>query len=275
MATQAHAAQVISRARANRFYARALTSCPEYVAAVELRDRLLEAKQTLPGVRAVPAPRNADDDLDAWLSAVVAADAAERERDVKTAALTAERISCDKRIESLAVTQTDRILGCLDADLADVMAKVESVVERLDGARTPQQVIDRGVGDAWRELRPLRADYDAIRAAQDWAMAGEMLHTSSRSDYWAGDPMASDCALQNLDEVWPGWKSKPVGEYSLSVAVDDPRPWPPDPVEQLVWLCTSAAQAWVPTIAELEQLGRERLQRINNPEPASETIGAH
>ena len=40
------------------------------------------------------------------------------------------------------------------------------MVERLDGAHTPTQVIDAGVGDVWKELRPLRAEYDAVRQAQ-------------------------------------------------------------------------------------------------------------
>jgi hypothetical protein len=122
----------------------------------------------------------------------VAAEAAQRVRDARADAIRAQMVHCDKIIEDLVTVETDRILGYLSEALTTVMDQVADVVEHLDGARTPQQVIDAGVGDAWRELSPLRDEYDQIRTAQEWAMSGDLQLTSPRSKYLLDDPLATD-----------------------------------------------------------------------------------
>jgi hypothetical protein len=47
----------------------------------------------------------------------------------------------------------------------------------------------------------------------------------------------------------------------------DVRPWPKDdPVSQLVWLATSGAEPWIPTLTELDELAADRRDRVN-PNP--------
>jgi hypothetical protein len=264
MAQQVHAMVVHSRARSNPYYRAALEDSAQYVQAAALRAKLLEAQQSLPGVPAAPTPETADDDLAAWLNAIVEGDAAERAREVKSSAIRDRLIWCDKVVEDVATVETDRILNTLHDALMEVMDQVAAVVERLDGAQTPQQVIDAGVGDAWKELRPLRTEYEKIRQAQEWAMAGEDQHVGSRSQYLFDDPLATDLAIRNLDQVFPQWRNRDNSSINLSAAPPhDPRPWPKDPVEQLAWLCTSGAEVWVPTLSELHQLNQERAARLN------------
>jgi hypothetical protein len=46
----------------------------------------------------------------------------------------------------------------------------------------------------------------------------------------------------------------------------DPRPWPTDdPIAQLVWLATSGAEAWVPTLDELRALREKRIDERRHP----------
>ena len=262
MAQNVAAVALASRCRANKFYKAALEASPDYVAAAGLRAKLLTAQRDLPAVPAVAAPVDADADLDAWLDQVVAAEAAEQVRGVKYRAIQARLIWCDRTVESVATTETDDHLARLHESLMGIMGKVSAVVDRLDGAYTPQEVINQGVGDAWKQLPPLRAEYDALRQAQEWVVAGEPLVTSVRSDYLLDDPMASDLILSNLDVLFPAWKSRPGNVSRMSAAPEeDPRPWPADPIEQLVWLCVSEAQVWVPTMSQLNQLNTQR--RLN------------
>jgi hypothetical protein len=171
MAQQVHAMVVYSRARANRYYRAALEASPPYVGAAALRAKLLDTQQSLPAVPAVVAPESPDADMGAWLDAVTEADAAERSREVKFNALRDRLMWCDKVVEDAAAIETNRILSSLNDDLRDVMDQVAAVVERLDGARTPQEVIDAGVGDVWKvaaATRFLRQDPAGTRVGDGW-----------------------------------------------------------------------------------------------------------
>ena len=88
------------------------------------------------------------------------------------------------------------------------------------------------------------------------------------SHYFNDDPHASRLFIRNIDSVFPGWLDGATTTFSMSGARPDPRPWPTDPVAQLVWLSSSAAEVWLPTFAQLEQLQQE-LHRKHNPEPAT------
>jgi hypothetical protein len=250
MATRSHALLVASRARTNPYYRAALEASPQYVTTLALHQKLAEAQRTSPGVPAVLA----------------------RVRDARADAIRAQMVHCDKIIEDLVTVETDRILGYLSEALTTVMDQVADVVEHLDGARTPQQVIDAGVGDAWRELSPLRDEYDQIRTAQEWAMSGDLQLTSPRSKYLLDDPLATDTAIANLDDVFPAWREPDNTHSTFSTAPQtDPRPWPQDPVEQLVWLAASEAQPWVPTSTDLNWLHAERRKRADPQSAAVHT----
>jgi hypothetical protein len=177
--TYVTAMQVISRVGSNEYYARAVGS-EEYDEAIELRRLALHVQTTLPGVAQPPMPATVDDDIGGWLDAVVAADAATGERERKHAALTALISNCDGVIAAAANLDPDRLLKSLSVDLVAVMEDVEAVVNRLGGARTPQEVIAAGVGDEYNRLGALRERYDQIREAQTWTLGSDLSLAQSK-----------------------------------------------------------------------------------------------
>jgi len=85
------------------------------------------------------------------------------------------------------------------------------------------------------------------------------------------DPLADDTHIRNLDEVFPGWRD-PDTRISMQGTPPDRRPWPTDPIEQLVWFVNGPADIWLPTTAELQRLHQQRIKRLNptpevQPEP--------
>jgi hypothetical protein len=114
--------------------------------------------------------------------------------------------------------------------------------------------------------------YDDIRAAQSLVIDGDDLgrqyRQSAKSSYLTDrgidDPLASDLAIANLDDLWPSWR-KPAA-FGLDTRPVDGRPWPSEPVQQLVWLASGNAEPWVPTLGELDALAVER-KTAANPNP--------
>ena len=70
-----------------------------------------------------------------------------------------------------------------------------------------------------------------------------------------------------LENIFPDWRDKSSRLIMISGEEPDPRPWPLDPIEQLVWFSSSDAQVWIPTRRQLDQLHADR-QRRRNPTPA-------
>src|ERR1700716_3060574 len=101
MAQQVRALLVMSRA-GNAYYKAALEKSPQYGAAVALRSRLLQERDNLPGVPVVAPLNDADGDVAAWLDAVAEADAAQRSREAKLAALRDRIQWCEKAVEDVA-----------------------------------------------------------------------------------------------------------------------------------------------------------------------------
>ena len=116
------------------------------------------------------------------------------------------------------------------------------------------------------QLGTFREAYDELRQAQEFVMTGEHQWTASRSNY-LDDRHASDCAISNLDTIFPDWRDKSTRLIILSGEEPDPRPWPLGPIEQFVWFSSSDAQVWIPTRRQLDQLHADR-QRRRNPMPA-------
>jgi hypothetical protein len=138
----------------------------------------------------------------------------------------------------------------------------------LDGASTAEQAIAKDRAPAWKRLTELAGDYSTLRVAQRALMSGRTdLVTSSRSSN-GGEDTASDLVLQNLDDLWPSWRNPGQTERVINVSGEPHRyePWPAEPAQLLLWLVTSTAQPWVPTIPQLERLW-DRRRNLANPNP--------
>lgn len=255
---------VMNKAESNT-YLRAAIDTPEYRQAVALRADAMNRRANLPAA-VTPTEPTSVDQLDDYLDAVTRAHAAERERELQHNALTAVINRCEATFAAQIDVHTDRILATLSADLADLMTNVDKHVTRLDGAYTAAQVIAAGAGDTWNELTALRRDYDQIRDAQKFVMADDMARHASR--HWYDDPMASRLVIRNIDDLFPEWRDGGSTTITIGATTPEQRPWPVnDATAQLIWLSTSAADVWLPTLQDLEELENE-LRRKRNPTPA-------
>jgi len=263
---------ILQTARVNRPYRNALEADAQYVQAAATREKAHEAQLALPAVHWPTSPLNADVALDDWLERVADARAAEQARETKLTALRGLLHDCDGQIVGRALVDPNRLLRSLAADFDALMAELKSVVDRLGGAKSAAEAVDVGddAVDAWRGLAPLRSRYDELRAAQNFVFQHEHeLLQNSRSRYIDErhvnpDPLASDLAVRNLDEVFPEWR-QPDTRVTLVGESPNRRPWPEDPVAQLVWMVTSEAQPWLPTIGQVKELHAERHRRLNPP----------
>lgn len=248
---------VINNIRANKYYARAISAAggDKYTEACRVREAALRKRGSLLPIQG-PATPSAADSIDDWLAAARVATAAEWERAADVQALNTLITDCERNIGNLG-SDFDSLCRSLAADFDELMHSVGLVVHELQGARTPAQVIERGVTEAWKQLPALRDEYDLIRTAQKMVLGDQPQWQWAKSRVHHDDPLASDMALANLDIVFSAWKNG--GEA----------PWPADPIEQLVWLCTSGAEPWIPTLAQFDELGRQRRARVN-PAPAVE-----
>jgi hypothetical protein len=263
----ASAQSVLERAT-NPYYAKALRLNPAYDEAIALRNKVFahRGQHALSRPHAPVMPITVEDEIHEWLTATTAAAAAEAEWAAIDQSLAELIAACEHRIQGVGMDR-DAILQSLNGDLKTLMAEVKDVVERLDGARTPAQVIAAGTGDAWNELGELRSDYEQIRDAQEKAMLGAPEAAMGRSNYLWDDPLASDTHIANLDDVFPGWRDKQPATYAnMSHSWDGRKqPWSKDPIEQLVWLASSAARPWIPTTSQLTALWTRRRERRAHP----------
>jgi hypothetical protein len=274
------ALRIIQRCEGNPYY-RAAVETPEWREALAYRERLLhkrvELQRPTPPVKLDPS-----NDLDAWLddSARVAAD--ERARADKLAALDSEILQCDYGIQAVQ-SDPNPALAKLGHALEELMtATVAPLVKRLKGARTAAGVIASGDPDvlaARKELEPARDELDKVWQAQDWLTAGDTRFFHTQSEY-LNDRLASDLTIRNIDFVFPDWK-RPAPNHALQRwDTPDARPWPKDPVEQLIWLATSGAQVWTPTTHQLRELHDQRIRdRAHpngepHPQPATEVLNS-
>jgi hypothetical protein len=252
---------VIDRISANRYY-RVAVETDDLEEAIELRGRAIRMRAELPPVPAVPLPATPDADLDAWLDDAAATVQIEYTRAARDNAL-ARLIDTQEMRISRVTTTPDPSLARLDDVMQTIMNIARRLVERLDGCHDAPQIVANGDPKtlaAYQDLRSLREDeYDAVRTAQDWIIATDHRTTAYRSKY-LDDDLASDFSIANLDDLFPQWR-EPKREYSITVRSDpsDPRPWPKDPVDQLIWLVASGAKVWVPTWAQLAELQRQRV----------------
>jgi hypothetical protein len=256
---------VIARAKMNSRYAQLLATRPGYLEAVAMRDRAMQKQQSLrfPAV-AYPTPPDSDDaDLDQYLSDYAAAYEEDQFRNRQADALGAVVGACERSIGS-AMDDPDALLRPLSDDLTNLMARITTVVDQLNGATNANEAITNNVADAWRELPALRSEYDDIRRTQQLLMLHDDRPPSDYLSDYTDDPLASDLIIANLDDVMPTWRT-PDTRFTMQGNPPDRRPWPNDPLEQLVWLVISGAKAWIPTTSELTALGQARRRLIDPP----------
>jgi len=162
---------------------------------------------------------------------------------------------------SVVNVDADIILAALDESLGELLDRGSAVCDRLKGARTPAEAIAEGAAaaKAWGELAGLVSDYRQIRAAQTSVMVEFVSVAQAAKSPQNTDPRASDLLLFNMNQVCPGWRA-PSYDY-MGALVWSP-PWPQDETEYLVWLCTSDARAWVPTLGQLSVLWSERKPKV-------------
>jgi hypothetical protein len=264
---------VLARTRVNPFYARAVAAQPGYLEAVALRDKAQSMQRSLqfPAVVWPDPPTAATANLDDYLAAYTAAWDEEQTRTRNIDALGTVIGACERAVRS-AIDDPDNLLTILSADMDELMAEIESAVSKLKGATTPIEAINADTSTAWRELAPLRDTYDSLRHAQTLVLldAPVMNHRSPHID----DPLADDTHIANLDDVFPGWHD-PDNRFAMQGTPDDRRPWPADPLEQLVWFVNSPAELWIPTTSDLDALHAKRRDRLNPmPDNDPTPIGA-
>jgi hypothetical protein len=265
--TTTPALRIIQRCEGNIYYRDAVAT-PAWSDAVALRDKLMHKRTTLQApIRPQSPPITADVDtwLDGWLDDVARTDESERTRAAKLAALDSLITRCDLEIQAVQ-HNPNPVLAKLGRDMDGLMTgDIASSVRLLNGAHTPAAVVTAGDPDAlgaWQELASLRDEYDKIRQAQDWTTANDHRFQNWKSEY-LDDDLASDLSIANLDEIFPAWR-RPAAAVTRWDG-PNPRPWPTDPVAQLVWLATSGAKVWVPTLVQLGELRDQRLHAARHP----------
>lgn len=261
---------IVDRCAANHYY-RAAVETDELVEAIELRARALRTRAELPPVPVVPMPAKDGAELDAWLETATQAVELERNRTVRDETLSRLIGSLDMRIAGIT-SNVDPALARLNDSMNSVMSIAAKLVSRLMGCHTAAAIVANGDPDplaAYQDLRRLRAnEYDAIRTAQTWVMTASTRRVINfHSDWLIDDDLADDAQIGDLDRLFPSWKRQ-RGADSITAITDqpqpDPRPWPKDKTEQLIWMVSSGAKVWVPTFAQLGALGRQRMEEIRH-----------
>lgn len=154
--------------------------------------------------------------------------------------------------------------------LTQLFAETTIVVEQLNGADSADKAIAADRGTQWKQLVALADDYELLRDAQRSLMPMDLVRSASPSQ--GGDERINDLTVSNLDKLWPSWRQPWLtpGQttHVSSGRVDRLEPWPEGSMQQFIWLVTSPAELWIPTVPELQSLWRRRRDRINEtPKP--------
>ncbi|MFE3280956.1 hypothetical protein [Nocardia sp. NPDC059239] len=274
----------VQRAAAdNEFYTAALEQLPGYQqahATAEQAEQLL--RELISPSMTLPSPLSTGIVTGEWLDAVAAHRQALSDLEARRAALIELRDTARATLASLPVLYADIMLGELNAALAPVISTGREICAGLHGASTPREVLDAGTDAvrAWSNLAPVVARYAKVRAAQFAVMAEFSDETQMAKSTINTDRRASDLLVANLDEISPSWRN-PARDYNGNLMWS--APWPADDTEYFVWLVTSDARPWVPTLAQLDQQHRDRADPIqgviattviDNPLTTTSPLGA-
>jgi hypothetical protein len=260
-------ARIAQQMQTNEYFRRAVET-PELRRATRLRAHLLDHLTALgPAPTTKPSP-NAFATIDEWLDATVAASDEARIHSTKSDALR-QLLGDTEYTISTATNDKDTCLRRLSVEFTALMDDITKAVKKLNKATTADTAIRNGTASTWRKLVDLRVIYDEIRTAQSWLMAGHQLDRLTNSEYLLDDDMASPLHIRNIDQVMPDWRVPGPRPYLIQGEPQDPRPWPKEPVAQLVWLVQGSAEPWLPTIREINQLRADE-RPTQNPTPAEE-----
>ncbi|MEU9805593.1 hypothetical protein [Mycobacterium sp. NPDC050853] len=257
----------------NEYLAAALHRIPDHARLVALRAKLIAHQISLIPPAAPSPPHEATDDIGGWLAEVNESAHARRLWQEQVDALAGQVQQCNMALSNFPHAHADTLFAALAHELNSVMAETADITDRLVDARTATEAIAAGAADSWQQLTPLRQAYDRIRDGQHTLMyrIGDPLLLGNAVSQYIPDELASDLVLANLDDVLPGWRGPQTGIIRVQGPPPERRPWPADPIEQLVWLATSAARPWVPTMQQLEELWADRRMRTD-PTPAPTRI---
>lgn len=261
----------------NPYLRGALAQIPDYGRLAELRLKLINRQVALMPPAAPTPPHTADDDIEGWLTQVNEHAGAHRTWRERSDALGAQVLHTNALLANIPAAHSETLLTHLGRELAALMAETTTVTDQLKGARTANEAIAKGVADAWQKLGPLQQSYDVLREAQSQLMAriADPTILANGTSQYLVDELASDLMIANLDQVLPGWRAPQTGAIRMQGPDPDRRPWPADPIEQLVWLVVSDARPWIPTITELQKLWAARKNLIDPTPPGSRVVRVH
>jgi hypothetical protein len=246
--------------QSNRYFADAVSALDGFDVAIGIAEdaRKLLKDRTVDTAH-VPSPLQTGTVSVDWLEAATAERMAMQRTEFERQVLLQLIDNADREAESIFSVGADEMLAHLNGELAAVVDAVTAA--ELDGATTAAQAVDRGTAEAWRKLGPLVQRYDEIRRAQDTVMRQHPEYVARARSRFAdtADNHANDLYIRNLDQVWAGW-NKP---HNVVENVDGTphrfEPWPADPAERLLWLATSDAEPWCPTLGDLDELSARRI----------------
>jgi hypothetical protein len=260
----------LTRARTNKFLAKAIDGLPEYHTALAVAER---AQRMLAALAAVPDLPEQDHPLvsgritEEWLSAVIDHEADVARLEKRRGLLLALSRDAQATAQNTYTLNGNKMLRQFHAELIGLLDGVREVAAELGAATTPEAAIADDCGPAWKQLKALAGDYDLLRAAQWTVMRSVGVdYVQSAQPIAGGESHASDLYLRNVDEVFPSWRNPGAsGEVRINIDGSRPRyePWPLDKTELLLWLVNSPAQAWIPTTDQLERLWDDRKARAN------------
>lgn len=250
---------------------------PDYHAARRL---VVEAEQM---IASPPAFSTAADDLnpfavgeihEEWVDAEIDRKDAQDRLQRRRAILSELRSSAESRASTAAQSINAQALAGYHDELMKLLDEVEELAGQLGGVDSAEAAIALDRGPAWKRLSQLADDYAILRRAQRARVSTDLIMRAQPA-HGGGEEHASDLYIRNLDDIWPEWRTGGAANGVSINHVGGPahryEPWPTDPVQLLLWLATSQAEAWVPTAAELQRHWADRQKRANPmPAPAPE-----
>lgn len=191
----------------------------------------------------------------------------------------AERLRQERR--DLQVDGADAGLAVLAAALEKILTGARKVFTDLGPVGSAQDAINADVVPAWQLTGPLVARYGELRHVQTMFVAAVMFATAERLRFDFVTPEATRLVdtfgtVRNYAEMPPGqaWSGSgqitaPVVQIRNDAAVEyraSPTRTPPwltdDPIANLRWLVSPAAQPWVPTIGELQAASEAAARQV-------------
>ncbi|MDM2643330.1 hypothetical protein PP633_01695 [Mycobacteroides abscessus] len=261
----------------NAYLRAALAEIPDYGRLTALRAKLIDCQVALMPPAVPTPPHTADDDVEGWLTQVNEHGATHRAWQEQSDALRAQVQHANALLADIPAAHSETLLIHLGRELAALMTQTATVTKQLKGARTANEAVAKGVADSWQQLGPLRQSYDMLREAQSQLIAriADPTILGNGTSQYLVDELASDLMIANLDEVLPGWRAPQTGVIRMQGPGPDRRPWPANPIEQLVWLVVSDARPWILTMTELGKLWAARKALIDPTPPASRVVRVH